>query len=82
VGTLPIIPATVEEVRAAIVEIQSLDLNIVTIDELKTKLTPVFKGHALTSPIFPPGLNFTEPERSERTNRNRLTPLGLLPRGS
>jgi hypothetical protein len=76
---LPITPTTVEDVAAAIAAIQSLDLTAASIDDLKSRLTPIFKGHRLTAPIFQPGLKLYRGREVGAIKRTSLDALGLPP---
>ena len=48
-------PSSDDEVEEAVRKLRALDLKVVTIDEIKEMLFPVFKGFHLNSPIIPPG---------------------------
>lgn len=51
-----IIQPSVEEIKQRIQEIKELDLSILDIDEIKNKLTLLFTGYALSTPIIRSGL--------------------------
>jgi len=50
------VPATVEEILAAICDIENLDLKSVSIEEIYIRLKPLFQGYVVVAPIFNPGM--------------------------
>lgn len=56
-SSVPVTPSTFTEVRATLETIAELDLRVVTIDEIKALLVPLWKGHIFVAPTIPSGLN-------------------------
>jgi hypothetical protein len=71
--------ASVDEIRRAIREIDSLDFKLVSIDEIKERLFVLFRGFTITTPVFEPGLTLYRARVFDSNRPRRLSDIAAPP---